>query len=94
MCLVRVGRKSSIHPSVAKYSLEYLAKAVQGNKSASLVKDNLVTVKDGIKDCDVKEKELDQRIYRVKNSPHPDNPVKVSFVGILLVLNLSTVLIN
>ena len=93
MCLVRVGRKSSIHPSVAKYSLEYLAKVVQGNNSASLVKENLVTVKDGIKDCDVKEKELDQRIYRVKNS-HPDNPVKVSFVGILLVLNLSTVLIN
>lgn len=82
-----------MHSSVAKYSLENLAKADQGNESASLVKGNLATIKDGMKECDVKEKELDQKICRLKNSPYPDNQIKVSFVGILLVLNLRTVLI-
>ena len=78
LCLVRVGRKSHIHPAVAKYSLDVMTKELLDKASSSATGENLISIKDRLKNYDTKESEMDREIWQLENSPHPGNQDKVS----------------
>ena len=79
LSLVRVGRKSHIHPSVMKFSLDSLTKEVKERQTVVSAVGDLSSIREKLKIYEHREKELDIEILELKNSPFPDNNTKVSF---------------
>lgn len=69
LCLVRVGRKSHIHPAVMKFSLDSMTKKILANASASAMEDNLNSIKERLKAIDASEKKLEREIWKLQTSP-------------------------
>ena len=62
-----------------KFWLDDMAKNVQEQACSSATAENvIVNLKEDIKECERKEKELERRIWQLVNTPHPDSHVKVS----------------
>lgn len=98
LCLVRVGRKSYIHPGVLKFSLDSMTKLVV-DQSSSETEDRLNKTKESLAVIDDREKKLERKITKLKSSPHTSHEVHNSalccvfvylfvFVGLLLYLLL------
>ena len=98
LCLVRVGRKSYIHPGVLKFSLDSMTKLVV-DQSSSETEDRLNKTKESLAVIDDREKKLERKITKLKSSPHTSHEVHISalccvfvylfvFVGLLLYLLL------
>lgn len=98
LCLVRVGRKSYIHPGVLKFSLDSMTKLVV-DQSSSETEDRLNKTKESLAVIDDREKKLERKITNLKSSPHTSHEVHISalccvfvylfvFVGLLLYLLL------
>ena len=94
LCLVRVGRKSYIHPGVLKFSLDSMTKLVV-DQSSSETEDRLNKTKESLAVIDDREKKLERKITKLKSSPHTSHEVHISalccvfvclfvFVGLLL----------
>ena len=68
LCLVRVGRKSLIHPSVMKFSLESMTKQIVENASTSTSEDNLNGIKEKLQRIAADEKKLQREIWILKSN--------------------------
>lgn len=68
LCLVRVGRKSLIHPSVMKFSLESMTKQIVENASTS-TEDNLIGIKEKLQSIAADEKKLRHEIWMLQTAP-------------------------
>lgn len=79
-----MGRKSHIHPSVMKLSLDSLTKEVKERQTVVSAVGDLSSIREKLKIYEHREKELDIEILELKNSPFPDNNTKVSFRSFLL----------
>ena len=69
MCLVRVGRKSHIHPSAMKFSLDSMTKQILEKASTSTTEDNLNSIKEKLKSTAAAEKKLQHEIWILQTSP-------------------------
>lgn len=79
-----MGRKSHIHPSVMKFSLDSLTKEVKERQTVVSAVGDLSSIREKLKIYEHREKELDIEILELKNSPFPDNNTKVSFRSFLV----------
>ena len=84
LSLVRVGRKSHIHPSVMKFSLDSLTKEVKERQTIVSAAGDLSSIREKLKIYEHREKELNIEILELENSPFPDNHTKVSLRSLLL----------
>ena len=73
LCLVRVGRKSHIHPSVMKFTLDSMTKHILEKASTSTTEDNLNVLKEKLQSTAANEKKLQREIWMLQTSPQPND---------------------